>query len=175
MTKRGRSPDAPQGHEIPIELTHDPKCTPEYMRIFREQVRMFVSQVERRGHNINFSPAQQRHEGLMAAVKRMDSKALREMIELDLSASEEEWGPHAAGTVAFIYNRTGIEPIIPREKLRTLDLDSPSLVKDVLALSDGAHQDFGLSLITETPDGQKEERTFAEMDLTSLNAALASE
>lgn len=159
-----------------IELQLAPserEYTPGERKVFEESIAATARHVRRRlHHNMSFATASERAERLQAAVKRIDAKQLREMIEGDLECDEKHWGPNASGTASLIDRHLGIEPRLPREKLKSLDLESPTLVQDVLALAVGAYQDVGFSLVQKTPEGEKT-TSFAELDLTHLNATLA--
>jgi|GEM_PF-4926815 hypothetical protein len=122
--------------------------------------------------NMVFAFAPERAERLEAAVKRIKPNELREMIVGDLECDEKDWGPNAAGTASFIDRHLGIEPRIPREKLKMLNLESPTLVQDVLALAEGAFQNTGFLVVQQTPDGEKT-TSFDELDLQHLNTTLA--
>lgn len=97
------------------------------------------------------------------------------MIEGDLECTDEkEWGLNAFGTMSFLDRHLGIEPRISREKLKGLNLESPTLVQDVLALAEGANQDIGFFMVQQTPEGEKK-IGFDEMDLAHLNHTLTEE
>ncbi len=168
--------DQPQDRDdgIVLHLEAGPKRTPGQQRVFEEAIAATTRHVERRFHNMVIQLADERAERLEAGVKRINAKELREMIEGDLECDEKDWGVNAVGTASFLDRHLGVEPRIPREKLKTLNLQSPTLVRDVLALSEGANQDLGFFMVSQTPDGEKKVG-FDEMDLAYLNQTLASE
>ena len=166
------NPDTSQAKRddvIQLTVAAGPERTPGQRRVFEEAISATVRHAQRRMQNMVFTLAPERAKRLEAAVKRIKSNELRGMIEGDLECDEKDWGPNAAGTASFIERHLGIEPRIPREKLKSLNLESPTLVHDVLALSEGAFQDIGFSVIQQTPDGEKA-TSFAELDLRQLDA-----
>ncbi|MBI5156225.1 hypothetical protein HZA45_03045 [Candidatus Peregrinibacteria bacterium] len=175
MAKAKSDVPSSERNVISIELAPSPARTPGQQRVFEERISGIARHVERRMHNMVIELAPERAKRLEAAVKRIKTKELKEMIEGDLECNDEqEWGQHAFGTMSFIDRHLGIEPRIPRAKLKSLNLDSPTLVRDVLALAEGANQDIGFFMVQETPEGEKKVG-FDEMDLAHLNHTLTEE
>lgn len=161
--------------EFSLELADGPQRTPGQQKVIEETISATARYALRRcGQNMSFATAPERADRLQNAIKRVDLKYLGEMIVGDLECDGKDWGPWASGTASYLERVLGIEPKIAREKLKTIDVQSPTLIKDVLQLSEGTHQDMGFFMVQQTPEGEKK-IGFDEMDLEHLKGNLAKE
>jgi hypothetical protein len=168
------TPD-PARNSIRIELAPGPKRSPAEELVFQEVISGTARRVHARVHcnmDIEFD-ASVRQQRLQRGIESIDVAELRQIIAADLECEGKEgWGASASGTMAFLDRHLGVHPRIAREKLATLNMESPTFVKDVLAIADGAIQDIGFFVTQETPDGERQVG-FDELDLLALNHTLA--
>lgn len=159
---------------ITLQLAPGPKRTPEEQRVMEETLSMTARHARRRvEQNMVIQMADERSRRIQRGMESIDANELREMIAADLTCDKEKWGTFASGTMALLDRQLGMHPRIPREKLRSVNPQSKTLVRDVLLLAEGANQDIGFFLEQESEDGASRKVGFDELDLRHLQASMA--
>ncbi len=174
MARRSDTADATTSEfELVLDVSGEER-SPHVQRVVEAMLTRTAEYAKRCMQGISFFPRRNfdRMKFMRDAMQTLDMHELRDMIIGDLQcAGMEGWGPNAGGVGAFFEKHLGIDAKIPRAALRQIDLDSPTLPRDMLLLAEGAYQDVGFFIEEETPQGKRNVGT-DELALRALQEEL---